>query len=93
MLAYEPTWAIGVGGQPAEPSYVQEKHAAIREALSNMYSVEIAAKVPLLYGGSVNRQNFRSYAEIAHVDGLFVGRAAWKPKSFLELIEMSYEFV
>jgi triosephosphate isomerase len=93
MLAYEPTWAIGVGGQPADPTYVQEQHAAIREALSNMYSVGIAAEVPLLYGGSVNRQNFRSYAEIAHVDGLFVGRAAWTPKSFLELIEMSRAFV
>jgi L-erythrulose 1-phosphate isomerase len=93
MLAYEPTWAIGVGGQPADPKYVQEKHAAIRETLSNMYSVEIAAKVPLLYGGSVNHQNFYSYAEIANVDGLFVGRAAWNPQSFLELIEMSRAFV
>jgi triosephosphate isomerase len=93
MLAYEPTWAIGVAGQPADPSYVQGKHAAIREALSNMYSAAIAAEVPLLYGGSVNRQNFRSYAEIAEVDGLFVGRAAWNPKSFLELIAMSRAFV
>jgi triosephosphate isomerase len=93
MLAYEPTWAIGVAGQPADPSYVQEKHAGIRESLSNMYSAEVAAEVPLLYGGSVNRQNFRSYAEIAHVDGLFVGRAAWDPRSFLELIEMSRGFV
>jgi L-erythrulose 1-phosphate isomerase len=93
MLAYEPTWAIGVAGKPADPTYVQEKHAAIRETLNNMYSVEIAAEVPLLYGGSVNRLNFRSYAEIAHVDGLFVGRAAWNPQSFLELIGMSRAFV
>ncbi len=93
MLAYEPTWAIGAGGQPADPIYVQEKHAAIRETLNGMYPAEIAAEIPLLYGGSVNRQNFRAYAEIAHVDGLFVGRAAWDPQSFLELIEMSREFV
>jgi L-erythrulose 1-phosphate isomerase len=93
MIAYEPTWAIGVAGQPADPSYVQEKHAALREALSKMYSAESAAQVPLLYGGSVNRQNFCSYAEIAQVDGLFVGRAAWNPQSFLELIEMSRAFV
>ena len=61
--------------------------------LSNMYSAEVAAEVPLLFGGSVNRQNFRSYAEIAHVDGLFVGRAAWDPKSFIELIEISRQFL
>ena len=50
-----------------------------------MYSVGIAAEVPLLVRGRVNGQILRSYAEIAHVDGLFVGRAAWTPKSFLEL--------
>jgi L-erythrulose 1-phosphate isomerase len=93
MLAYEPTWAIGVAGQPADPSYVQEKHAAIREVLGNLYPADIAAEVPLLYGGSVNRQNFRSYAEIAQVDGLFVGRAAWDPQSFIKLIELSGQFV
>ena len=93
MLAYEPTWAIGAAGQPADPSYVQQMHVAIREVLSNMYSAEIGAEVPLLYGGSVNHQNFRSYAEIVDVDGLFVGRAAWDPKSFVELIEISRQFL
>ena len=93
MLAYEPTWAIGVSGLPADPSYVQEKHAAIREVLSSMYSAEVAAEVPLLFGGSVNHKNFRSYAEIVDVDGLFVGRAAWDPKPFLELIEISRQFL
>ncbi|HEY5813624.1 MAG TPA: triose-phosphate isomerase [Terrimicrobiaceae bacterium] len=93
MLAYEPTWAIGVAGQPADPSYVQEQHAAIRTALGRTYSAEIASEIPLLYGGSVNHQNFGSYAEIADVDGLFVGRAAWEPKSFIQLIQTSRQFI
>jgi triosephosphate isomerase len=93
MLAYEPTWAIGAAGQPAEPSYVQEQHAAMRKVLGNLYSPEIAAATPLLYGGSVNQQNFCSYAKIPDVDGLFVGRAAWTAKSFLDLIELSREFL
>ena len=92
MLAYEPTWAIGVAGQPADPSYVQEQHAAIRKVLSNMYSAKIAADVPLLYGGSVNHQNFRSYAELGDVDGLFVGRAAWDPNSFIQLVQISRQY-
>jgi L-erythrulose 1-phosphate isomerase len=89
MLAYEPTWAIGAAGQPADPSYVQEQHAAIRATLGNLYSTPAARNLPLLYGGSVNDQNFSSYAEIEDVDGLFVGRAAWGAKSFLNLIELS----
>jgi triosephosphate isomerase len=93
MLAYEPTWAIGVAGQPADPAYVQEQHAVIRDILGGLYSPETAAGVPLLYGGSVNHENFHSYAKIADVDGLFVGRAAWEPKSFIQLIETSGQFI
>ena len=85
MLAYEPTWAIGVAGKPADPSYVNDQHTGIRKVLEDMYSPEVAANIPLLYGGSVNLDNFASYAEVEDVDGLFVGRAAWDPKSFMRL--------
>ena len=92
MLAYEPTWAIGVAGEPADPSYVNDQHTGIRKILGDMYSPELAANIPLLYGGSVNSDNFASYAEVENVDGLFVGRAAWEPKSFMRLFEMSQQF-
>jgi triosephosphate isomerase len=92
MLAYEPTWAIGVAGEPANPSYVNDQHTGIRKVLEDMYSPEIAANIPLLYGGSVNFDNFAFYAEVDDVDGLFVGRAAWEPKSFMRLFEMSHKF-
>ena len=92
MLAYEPTWAIGVAGEPANPSYVNAQHTGIRKVLEDMYSPEVAANIPVLYGGSVNFDNFASYAEVDDVDGLFVGRAAWEPKSFMRLFEMSHQF-
>ena len=92
MLAYEPTWAIGVAGEPADPSYVNDQHTGIRKVLEDMYSPEVAANIPLLYGGSVNSDNFASYAGVDDVDGLFVGRAAWEPKSFMQLFEMSHQF-
>jgi triosephosphate isomerase len=88
-LAYEPVWAIGAAGEPADPSYVSEQHLGIRQVLEEMYSPEIAAGIPLLYGGSVNSDNFRSYAKVEDVDGLFVGRAAWEARSFMQLLEMS----
>jgi L-erythrulose 1-phosphate isomerase len=91
-LAYEPVWAIGVAGEPADPSYVNEQHTGIRQVLKEMFSSDIAAGIPLLYGGSVNADNFRSYAQANDVNGLFVGRAAWEPRSFMQLLEMSHEF-
>jgi L-erythrulose 1-phosphate isomerase len=91
-LAYEPVWAIGAAGEPADPSYVNAQHSGIRQVLEEMFSPEIAAGIPLLYGGSVNADNFRSYAQADDVDGLFVGRAAWEAHSFVQLLEMSREF-
>ena len=91
-IAYEPVWAIGVAGEPADPVYVGEQHTGIRQVLEGMFSSEIAGGIPLLYGGSVNADNFCSYAQADDVDGLFVGRAAWEPTSFLRLLEMSREF-
>ena len=69
-----------------------DQHTGIRKILEDMYSPEVAANIPLLYGGSVNSDNFASYAEVEDVDGLFVGRAAWEPKSFMRLFEMSHQF-
>jgi triosephosphate isomerase len=92
MLAYEPVWAIGAAGEPADSAYVNEQHTGIRQVLKEMYSPEIAADIPLLYGGSVNSDNFRSYAQVEDVDGLFVGRAAWEIRSFMQLLEMSRQF-
>jgi triosephosphate isomerase len=92
LFAYEPVWAIGESGHPADPDYVQERHAAIRKVLGNMYPNQCVAEVPLLYGGSVNQQNFSSYAEKKDVNGLFIGRAAWDARSFLQFVEMSRKF-
>lgn len=82
-IAYEPVWAIGVNGTPAEPAYVAEKHAVIREILSDLFP---DTYVPILYGGSVNPKNANSLIELKDVDGLFVGRAAWEAAAFNALI-------
>ncbi len=86
VIAYEPIWAIGEKGTPAEASYVSHIHDHIRSVLENMYGTS-ALNVPLLYGGSVNTRNFSSYLENKNVNGLFIGRAAWDTKSFEEILK------
>lgn len=80
-LAYEPVWAIGVNGTPASAEYVSERMHAMRLTLSTLYP-GLAQGTPLLFGGSVNADNADSYAALADVDGLFVGRAAWTAPAF-----------
>jgi len=47
-----------------------------------------AERVPVLYGGSVNLENARMLFSESEIDGLFVGRTAWKADGLIELIEI-----
>ncbi len=78
LVAYEPVWAIGELGVPAQPEHVRSAHTAIRRALKE----RTTHHVPILYGGSVNVDNAASLAKEREIDGLFVGRAAWTAPGF-----------
>lgn len=80
-VAYEPCWAIGVEGIPAEPTLVSTIHDHLREVLVDLYG-EAGRDVPLLFGGSVNIDNAVPYAQCKNVDGLFIGRTAWQTHTF-----------
>lgn len=84
-VAYEPVWAIGVNGIPAEASYVEEIHDFLRHVLIVLYG-DAGKNIPLLYGGSVNIHNAKDYVQFENVNGLFIGRSAWEPDLFEELM-------
>ncbi|MEH7222801.1 triose-phosphate isomerase [Bacillus sp. JJ1566] len=85
LIAYEPVWAIGENGIPADPEYVWEIHSFLRETLVEMFP-EIGLEIPILYGGSVNLDNFLKYIDHQDVNGLFVGRTAWNMETFTILL-------
>lgn len=85
-IAYEPVWAIGVGGTPASKEYAMEMHAVIRDTVKEMFGEEAGSAIPLLYGGSVNRENAVELAVVPNIDGLFIGRSAWDAENFNLLI-------
>ncbi|AFA47688.1 triose-phosphate isomerase [Acetobacterium woodii] len=84
-VAYEPVWAIGVNGIPAETPYVKKIHDFLRTVLIELYG-PLGKDVPLLFGGSVNINNAKDYAGLENVDGLFIGRSAWEPDLFEEIM-------
>ena len=83
-IAYEPVWAIGTG-RTATPDDAAAVHAVLRAALVALAG-QAATAIPVLYGGSVNRQNAQSLLGAPGVDGLLVGGASLDPETWAAIV-------
>lgn len=87
IIAYEPVWAVGENAtRNASPRDFEEMAMLIRRTLAEQFIKSKAFEIPILYGGSVDKNNSNSYL-IAGADGLLVGRASLKAKEFTSIIE------
>jgi triosephosphate isomerase len=86
IIAYEPVWAIGTG-LTATPAQAEEAHAMIRDFLTKRLGPAVAAKTPVLYGGSVTPENADALLACENIDGALVGGASLKAKGFISLLE------
>jgi triosephosphate isomerase len=87
VIAYEPVWAIGTG-KVATPEIAQEVHASIRNLLADLYDSDLASGIPVLYGGSVKPDNISGLFSEEDIDGVLVGGASLKVRSFLDIIQV-----
>jgi len=74
IVAYEPVWAIGTG-RTATSQQAEEAHAFIRGRVAAKDG-NIAAALPILYGGSVKAGNAAELFAMPDVDGGLVGGAS-----------------
>lgn len=88
-IAYEPVWAIGTGNN-ASPRDVASAIRAIRSQLRHLFGTKAAESVPVLYGGSVNKDSAKSYLELPEVDGLLVGGASLDSDQFSTIVEIAH---
>ena len=82
-VAYEPVWAIGTG-RTAAPEQVQSAHAFIR-ALIARRDAAVAARLTILYGGSVKPGNARELFGMPDVDGGLIGGASLVADDFIAI--------
>ena len=85
-IAYEPVWSIGSGDLPSN-EYIEEVLSYIKNKLKSLYSDEIAEKVILLYGGSVDENSVNRLLEVKLIDGFLIGSASANFEAFKAIAE------
>ncbi len=85
VIAYEPVWAIGTG-QVATPEQAQAVHAFIRQRLAQ-HDADMAQRVQILYGGSMNPSNAAELLAQTDIDGGLIGGASLKAADFLAIAQ------
>jgi len=81
IIAYEPVWAIGTG-HAATTEQAATVHRTIRAHIAAGWNSETAARMRIVYGGSVTPQNAESLLSESEIDGALVGGACLKTESF-----------
>ena len=86
IIAYEPIWAIGTG-KVATKEDANNMLKCIRKEIENLYSVDVAQNISLLYGGSVKKENAKELFSTSDIDGALIGGASLKVEEFNEIIK------
>ena len=79
VIAYEPVWAIGSGKTPSTVE-VNNIHQHIKDIVQSIANIEA---VNVIYGGSVNSENAKSFFQQTNIDGALIGGASLDGKDFL----------
>ena len=79
VIAYEPVWAIGSGKTPSS-NEVNNIHQHIKDIVQSVANIEA---INVIYGGSVNCENAKSFFQQTNIDGALIGGASLNGKDFL----------
>ncbi len=82
FIAYEPVWAISTnpGAKPDTPEETRKAIGVI---------TLLAPNVPLLYGGSVNKNNAKEFLSMPETAGVLVGGASVRKEEFVEILKQA----
>lgn len=84
-LAYEPVWAVGTGWVPTN-HLLRERILFIRNQMKNRNG---RCDIPVLYGGSITKENIEALCQMKEVNGFLIGKASTDIKELSKIIEVA----
>lgn len=92
IIAYEPVWAIG-SGMTALPEDAGKICGQIRGIMRELYDEEVAEKLIVQYGGSINSENVMELLSQNEIDGGLIGGASLKADEFVRIVELADKII
>lgn len=80
IIVYEPIWAIGSGLIPRNEE-IKDTIETIKNTIYSKYGLTL----PVLYGGSVNKNNVEELSKINNLDGFVLGDSSQEIRDLLEV--------
>jgi len=95
IIVYEPIWAISSnrGAAPAPLKEVKESVVFIRKILAKLFDDIKSRKIRILYGGSVDSKNVKSFLSDTGMTGVLVGQASLNPQEFIGIVKAADSIV
>jgi len=87
IIAYEPVWVIGTG-QAISPQEAEQASQVIQQTLIDSLGENKINQAIIIYGGSVDDQNIKSFLDLELISGALIGGASLSVDKFLPLINL-----
>lgn len=86
-IVYEPLSAISTQkGSPVIPAELRQKKILIQNALKQLFSRAVSQRIKILYGGSVDEKNIRTFLKETEMDGFLIGQASLNSSRFIKIV-------
>lgn len=89
VIAYEPIWAIGTG-KSADNRDIGRMVDIIRKEIEYLYSEKAGKNINILYGGSVNLNNYKKILASEKLNGVLIGGACLDVDAFAVMCRENY---
>jgi len=85
IVAFEPVWAIGTG-VTATDEQANDAIGFVRSVFAQKYGQEVANKLYIQYGGSMNDKNAQGLLSMPQIDGGLIGGASLVADKFSKVV-------